>query len=257
MRPPPPRRMRLVRVRPGIGEPVPVRRTATKVAALLQRLRRHRSHHPDPGPGDLPLGRQAQRHHRVLVVLGVPVHPAAHFRHPQLDPVVLEQRGHRRVLAPVERPLILPDHDRVPPPVRVRELRHQRSRLRAPRPRQRPGLPHIEELRDDHSVPRGQHRRLLQLPRPRCHRVLPVLRRHPPVKREPQHTASTLPRTAREMLRPRCQYIPARAARRARRHHRRHLTLPARLHHRPQLPHPPAGKHQPAQNPQETYRKSV
>jgi hypothetical protein len=78
VRPPPPRRMRLVRVRPGIGEPVPVRRTATKVAALLQRLRRHRSHHPDPGPGDLPLGRQAQRHHRVLVVLGVPVHPAAH-----------------------------------------------------------------------------------------------------------------------------------------------------------------------------------
>ena len=38
-----------------------------------------------------------------------------------------EQRGHGRVLVPVERPLVLPDHDRVPPPVRIGQLRDQRS----------------------------------------------------------------------------------------------------------------------------------
>ena len=67
------------------------------------------------------------------------VDPAADLRHPQLHAVVLEQRRHRRVLAAVERPLVLPDHDRVPPPVRVRQLRDQRGGLRAPRPRQRRG----------------------------------------------------------------------------------------------------------------------
>jgi len=33
---------------------------------------------PYPGPGDLPLGRQPERQHRLLVILGMPVHPAAH-----------------------------------------------------------------------------------------------------------------------------------------------------------------------------------
>jgi hypothetical protein len=35
------------------------------------------------------------------VILGVPVDPPADLRHPQLDPVMLEQRGHRGVLAAV------------------------------------------------------------------------------------------------------------------------------------------------------------
>jgi hypothetical protein len=47
---------------------------------------------------------------------------------------MLKQRGHQRILVPVERPLVLPDHDRVPPPLRIRQLRHQGSGLRAPRP---------------------------------------------------------------------------------------------------------------------------
>ena len=254
MRPAAPRRVGLVRVRARIGEPVPVRRAPAQVAALLQRLRRHRGPHPDPRPGDLPLRRQPQRYHRLLVILGVPVDPPADLRHPQLDPVVLEQRGHRGVLAAVERPLVLPDHDRVPPALRISQLRHQRSRLRAPRPRQRPGLPCIEELRCDHPMTADEHRRLLQRPRPRRHRILPVLSRDPPVKREPQHPASACPRAARKAVRPRRQHIPARAAalvtRRARRHHRIHLPLPVSLDHRPQLPHPPTGKHQPVQNPQ-------
>ena len=42
----------------------------------------------------------------------------------------LEQRRHRRVLGPVERPLVLPDHNRVPPAIRVCQLSNQRGGLR-------------------------------------------------------------------------------------------------------------------------------
>ena len=144
------------------------------------------------------------------MILGMPVHPPADLRHPQRDAVMLEQRGHRRVLVPVERPLVLPDHDLVPAPARIGELSDQSSGLRPPRPRQLAGLPRVEELRHDHPDPGNQHQRLLQLPRPRRHRILPVLSRHPPVKREPQHPAYTLPGTAAGFLRPRPQHIPAR-----------------------------------------------
>jgi hypothetical protein len=242
-----PRGVRLVRVRPGISEPVPVRRAPAQITALLQGLRRHRGPHPDPGPGDLPLGRQPEREHGLLVILGVPVHLPAHFRHPQRDAVVLEQGRHRRVLVPVERPLVLADHDRVPAPVRIGELRDQNSSLRAPRPRQLAGLPHIEKLRRDHPGPGDQHHRLRELPRPRRHRTLPVLRRHTPVNREPQYPACTFIRTAAEFLRPRPQHIRARARSATGtvcRHHSGHLPLPTRLDHRPQLPHPPIAKHQ-------------
>ncbi len=49
MRPPAPGRVRLVRVRPGVGEPVPVRRPATQVPALLPGLGGHCGPDPDPG----------------------------------------------------------------------------------------------------------------------------------------------------------------------------------------------------------------
>jgi hypothetical protein len=166
VRPPRPRGVGLVRVRTRITQPVPVRRAAAEVAALFSGLGGHRGPYPDPGPCDLPLGRLARREHGLLVILGVPVDPSAHLRHPQRDSVVLEQRRHRRVLVTVERPLVLPDHDRVPPPIRVRQRRHQGRGLRSPRPRQRPALPRIEELRHDHPVPRRQHDGLLQLPGP-------------------------------------------------------------------------------------------
>ena len=185
VRAPTPGGVRLVRVRPRVAEPVPIRRAPAEIAALLPGLGGHRGPHPDPGPGDLPLGRQAQGEHRLLVVLGVPVHPPADLRHPQRDAVVLKQRRHQRVLAAVERPLVLPDHDRVPPAARVRQLRDQRGCLRAPRPRQDPALSRVEELRHDHPAPRGQHHRLLQLPGSRRLGILPVLGRDPPVEREP------------------------------------------------------------------------
>jgi hypothetical protein len=52
---PSPGRVRLVRVRPRIGEPVPVRRAPTQVPALFQGLSSHRGADPYPRPGDLPL----------------------------------------------------------------------------------------------------------------------------------------------------------------------------------------------------------
>jgi hypothetical protein len=60
---------------------------------------------------------------------------------------MLEQRGHRRVLAAIERPLVLPDHDRIPAPLRIRELSNQSSGLRAPSPLQLAGLPRVEKCR--------------------------------------------------------------------------------------------------------------
>jgi len=51
----PPCGMRLVRVRPGVGQPVPVRRTATEVPALVPGLNGHRGPYPDAGPYDFPL----------------------------------------------------------------------------------------------------------------------------------------------------------------------------------------------------------
>jgi len=98
--------------------------------------------------------RQPQHGHRLLVMLGGVVHPAACLGQPQLHAVVLEQRGHRGVLGAVERPLVLADHDRVPAPARVRERGGQGSGLRAERPRQHPALADVEELRHDGPCPR-------------------------------------------------------------------------------------------------------
>src|SRR5262249_14402864 len=92
----------LVRVRPGIGKVVPVRRAAAQVPALFAGLGGHRGPDPDPDAGDLSLGRKPQRQHRLIVVFGATVNPAADFRSPQLDAVVLEQRRHRGVLAAAE-----------------------------------------------------------------------------------------------------------------------------------------------------------
>jgi len=86
------------------------------------------------------------------------------------------------------------------------ELSDQGGGLRAPGPRQLAGLPRIEELRRDHPGPGSQHQRLLQLPRPRRHRILPVLRRHPPVKREPQPAVPGL-RCPAALFRPGHQHI--------------------------------------------------
>ena len=185
----PPGGVRLVRVRPGVPQAVPVGRPAAEVAALLPGLGGHRGPHPDARPGHLPLRRQPQPGHRPLVMLRGEVDLPARLRHPQLDAVVLQQRRDHRVLAAVERPLVLPDRHRVPLPVRVSQRRNDHSGLRAAAPRHRPALPHIAELNHDPPVAADQRLGLLPLSAQRRHRVLPVLGRHPPVEREPQTAA--------------------------------------------------------------------
>jgi hypothetical protein len=99
------------------------------------------------------------------VVFGVKVDPAADLRRPQLDAVVLEQRRHRGVLAAVEGPLVLADHDRVPPPVRIGQRSDQGRGLRAARPSQRPAVSGVEELGYDPPVSGRQRGGLVLLPR--------------------------------------------------------------------------------------------
>jgi len=211
VRPPAPCRVCLVRVRPGVGKPVPVRRAAAEIPALLAGLGGHRGPDPDPGAGDLPLGLEPQRQHQLLMILTA-TDRAACLRHPQRDAVMLKKRRHGRVLAGVERPLVFSDHDRVPPAVRVRQHSHQGGGLRPSCPRQRTALPGIEELSHHLPVPGHQSSGLGQLPGAGGHRILAVLGRDPPVKREPQTTATRLPRPAPAGApRPRRQRIPSRA----------------------------------------------
>ncbi len=196
---------------PGVSQPVPVRRAAAQVTALLPGLRRYLGTHPDPGPRDLPLGLHPQHQHGLLVVLSAEVDTAADLRGPQLDAIVLKQRRHRRILTPVEGPLVFPDHDRLPAPVRISQPGHKSRRLRAARPRQGPAVPDIEELGHDPPMPGHQRSGLVPLPRPRRDRILPVLSRHPPVESEPQPAAGRHGNTAPPgALRPRRQRIPSR-----------------------------------------------
>jgi hypothetical protein len=101
--------------------------------------------------------------------------------------------------------------DRVPPPAGICELGDQCGGLRAACPRHRPAFPHIEQLRHDHPVPPHQRLGLLALPRPRRHRILPVLRRHPPVKQEPEPSGIwlSLMVTGLALRRPLGQDVPA------------------------------------------------
>jgi hypothetical protein len=105
-----------------------------------------------------------------------------------------------------------PDPDTARP--RARAARHQPSPARAPAC-QRPAVAGVEELGHDPPVPGYQGGGLVPLPRPRCHRVLPVLGRDPPVKREAQGavTMAGCP-AAPGALGPCLKRIPALAARR-------------------------------------------
>ena len=194
-----------VRVRPGITQPVPVRRAAAEIPALLPDLDRHRGPHPDAGPGHLPFGGQAEMGHCLLVMLGREVNPAACLRHPQLDAVMLEQRRHGRVLAAVERPLVLPttiaSHPR---PGSASWATSAAASGRRPHATVRlcPASKNSATI----TPPADQRLRLLPLPRPRGHRILPVLGGHPPVKREPQPSSRRSPGpAAARFLRPRHQ----------------------------------------------------
>ena len=122
---------------------------------------------------------------------------------------MLEQRRHGRVLAAIERPLVLPDHDRIPPAIGVGERGDHGRGLRAARPREYPALPDVKELAHDPPVPGNQRGSLVPLPRQGSDRVLMILRRHPPVEDKPQQAAAfPADPAASGALGPRRQTIP-------------------------------------------------
>ena len=92
-----------------------------------------------------------RRHHHV-VGFGAGIDRAADLGHPQLDAVVREHREREPELVAVERPLRLADHDGVEPSVGIAEGVEEPGGFRAALPRQRAGLPDVEELGDDLAV---------------------------------------------------------------------------------------------------------
>ena len=100
--------MRPIPVRTRIHQPIPIGRATAQIPALNAHLGGHRRPDPDPGSGDLAFELDTQRDHQLLMTLSLEIDPTAHLRHPQLHPVVLEQRRHQTELGTIERPLILP-----------------------------------------------------------------------------------------------------------------------------------------------------
>lgn len=104
---------------------------------------------------------------------------------PQPHPMSLQERAQGVELADVERPLVLADHDRVHPVVRVGNELQQGRCLRAFVPRHLAGARGLEELGDEVAVPLRQSAGDVELPRPRGARVLVLGGGRPAVEDEP------------------------------------------------------------------------
>jgi len=83
---PAPAGMRGVRVRPPIDQPVPVRRSATQVAALLPYLDLHRRQGSEPRSQHLTLGLMTEQHRQRGVRWIGQIHRPAELGEPQLQP---------------------------------------------------------------------------------------------------------------------------------------------------------------------------
>ena len=143
-------------------------------------------------------------------MLGRVIDPAARLRYPQLDPVMLEQRRHQRVLGAVEGPLVLADDDRVPAPARARQGPRSARRPAAAGPRPACGSARCRRRRPRPARARPPAQPPALAAVPGMHRVLMIFRGHPPVERESQLPAgsSGCP-SAAGALRPRRQHILA------------------------------------------------
>jgi hypothetical protein len=175
-----------VGVRPGVGDPVAVGRSAAEEPALDRGLGGHGGADPDADPVPLAFRHAAEHRHDQVVGLGVRVDRPADLGDPQLDAVVGEHGHGQAVLVAVERPLRLPDHRGVKAPARVGEVGQQPGGLRPALPRQRAGLPDVEVLGDDD--PAGgldQGAAAGDLPVPGRFGVLVVFGRDPAAEREP------------------------------------------------------------------------
>ena len=247
----------LVRVRPGVSQPVPVRRTAAQVPALLPGLGRHRGADPDAGPGDLPLGRQPQHESSSAH------HARTRSRPGRRPPASTAGPRNARTAAPSPRtgcrrtPAHTPRSRSRPSPGPDRPAAATSAAACGRRPHATVRLcPASKNSATITPVAADQRLGLLPLPRPRRHRVLPVLRRHPPVEREPQTPVTPLLRPAAGALRPGRQHIGGStrtgiATRTQCRHRSRSPLQPrdgSRCGHASQLPRAPQRKHRPRQS---------
>ncbi len=103
---------------------------------------------------------------------------------PEGDAVVLEDGVDEAVLVAVERPVRLPDRDRVEATAGVTERGEQKAGLRATLPGNRSGLADIEVLGDDLAVGVGESAGAGELPGQGGLGVLLVLGGDPAVERE-------------------------------------------------------------------------
>jgi hypothetical protein len=96
----------------GVDQPVAVGWPAAQEAPLGGGLGAHRRPHPGLDPGALAFGHAAKQGHDQVVGFRARVDPPADLRHPQLHPVVGEDREGEAELVAVEGALRLADHHR-------------------------------------------------------------------------------------------------------------------------------------------------
>src|SRR5262249_50103251 len=142
--------------------------------------RLHRVAHSPLDAGTLGLAEATEERHHEVVRFAVGIDTATDLRHPQLDPVMNEERERQGELGPGEGALLLPDHDGVEAPITPSTTRQEPCRFRPSRPRQRPGHPDVEVLRDDLAAVRLDERsRDAALPGDAVLGCLTVLGAHP------------------------------------------------------------------------------
>ena len=130
-------RLARVGVRAGVGEAIPERGSAALEASLDRDLGFHRG--SDAGLDAVPFAfaHAAVERHDDLVGVAAGIDRAADLGHPQLDPVVHEDREREAELVAVERALRFADHDCVEPAIMVGECLEETGGLGATWPRQR------------------------------------------------------------------------------------------------------------------------
>jgi hypothetical protein len=161
MQPPTPPRVDGVRVRTGIREAVPVRRATIQEPALHPRLYPHRRQHPMPSTHHLTLRLSTQQHHQRLMHRRLQLDRTTRLRQPHLHTHGSQPLNHHPELITVERPLILPHHNRIETTLSLlRRFQQRRSRrdghpapTAANTPRRRSPSPPRRHPRPTHQQP--------------------------------------------------------------------------------------------------------
>lgn len=156
MRPPSPARMRPVRVRTRIHQPIAIRWSATEVAALRPHLGTHRGQRPMPGTQYLPPRHRPQQQHQRSMRRIRGVDRSTGFGQPEPHRMAFQHADDGRALIVLERSLVLPHHHRIEPAVGVGQGRLQRGRFRPLHPGHPARYPDVEELRHDRPMPRDE-----------------------------------------------------------------------------------------------------